>query len=338
MKLKKGVNFGGYLSQCVHTKQHYDTFILEKDVETVAKLGFDHIRLPFDSELVLSSDGKFIESGFDYLTQMIEWCKKYNLNIVLDLHKAPGYDFNDAGNKEKNNLFNNAYCQKLFIELWNSISFRYGFYQNVAFELLNEVVESEVAENWNSLIKNTVEKIRSNAPTTPIIYGGIQWNSARTLKLLDKPIDENIIFTFHFYEPLIFTHQKASWVAGMSPTEDIFYPRSMAYYAEKSIPLGFKGKDTVDSAEDEGKSIFTEMVTEAVSAAENAGVSLYCGEYGVIDVAPVQDTLAWFKDFHECLDKYDIGHAVWSYKEMNFGIMESHYDPIRDELIKTMTK
>ena len=63
--------------------------------------------------------------------------------------------------------------------------------------------------------------------------------------MLDKPIDENIIFTFHFYEPLIFTHQKASWVAGMSPTEDIFYPRSMAYYAEKSIPLGFKGKEVI---------------------------------------------------------------------------------------------
>ena len=212
------------------------------------------------------------------------------------------------------------------------------FLSECCFWIIDEVVESEVAENWNVLIKNTVEKIRSNAPTIPIIYGGIQWNSARTLKLLDKPIDENIIFTFHFYEPLIFTHQKASWVAGMSPTEDIFYPRSMAYYAEKSIPLGFKGKDTVDSVEDEGKSIFTEMITEAVSAAENAGVSLYCGEYGVIDVAPVQDTLAWFKDFHECLDKYDIGHAVWSYKEMNFGIMGSHYDSIRDELIKTMTK
>ena len=24
MKLKKGVNFGGYLSQCVHTKEHFD--------------------------------------------------------------------------------------------------------------------------------------------------------------------------------------------------------------------------------------------------------------------------------------------------------------------------
>ena len=214
MKLKKGVNFGGYLSQCVHTKEHYDTFILEKDVETVAKLGFDHIRLPFDSELVLSSDGKFIESGFDYLTQMIEWCKKYNLNIVLDLHKAPGYDFNDAGNKEKNNLFNNAYCQKLFIELWNSISFRYGFYQNVAFELLNEVVESEVAENWNILIKNTVEKIRSNAPTTPIIYGGIQWNSARTLKLLDKPIDENIISAFEKKLSHMYSQEQADFLLG----------------------------------------------------------------------------------------------------------------------------
>jgi hypothetical protein len=26
--LMHGINFGGWLSQCVHTKEHYDTFII----------------------------------------------------------------------------------------------------------------------------------------------------------------------------------------------------------------------------------------------------------------------------------------------------------------------
>ena len=29
MNLKKGINFGGWLSQCVHTEAHYDSFISE---------------------------------------------------------------------------------------------------------------------------------------------------------------------------------------------------------------------------------------------------------------------------------------------------------------------
>ena len=31
----KGINFGGWLSQCDHTKERYDTFITEKDFEEV---------------------------------------------------------------------------------------------------------------------------------------------------------------------------------------------------------------------------------------------------------------------------------------------------------------
>ena len=63
MNLSKGINFGGWLSQCRHTKEHYDSFINEDDVRRAAGWGFDHIRLPFDSEVVQNPDGTFIEEG-----------------------------------------------------------------------------------------------------------------------------------------------------------------------------------------------------------------------------------------------------------------------------------
>ena len=34
-------------------------------------------------------------------------------------------------------------------------------------------------------------------------------------KKLEKPEFDNVIYTFHFYEPIIFTHQKAYWVKNM---------------------------------------------------------------------------------------------------------------------------
>ena len=36
------------------------------------------------------------------MTRVVKWCKRQGLNIVLDLHKAYGYDFNNAGDKKKN--------------------------------------------------------------------------------------------------------------------------------------------------------------------------------------------------------------------------------------------
>lgn len=335
MKLQRGINLGGYLSQCVHNTEHYDTFIQEEDISKIAAMGFDHVRLAIDYEVLEDEYGRTREEGFAYVTRAVEWCKRHGLNIVLDLHKAYGYDFNHAGDKEKNTLFTNRLVQKRFVDLWIKIAERYANETNVAFELLNEVVEQENAEAWNHLIAETVDAIRRIARDTIIIYGGIQWNSVKTLKLLEKPKDENILFTFHFYEPLLFTHQKAHWVPTISKTEDIFYPEEMEYYRTKSIPIGYQG-EVVCKAQSKtmGTEFITEMVMEAITAAKNAGVTLYCGEFGVIDQAPIEDTFRWFRDVDAIFREFDIGCAVWTYKEMDFGLTGEHYAPIREQLLK----
>ena len=339
MKLYRGINFGGYFSQCEHSLKHYETFITKEDVKRVVDLGFDHIRLPIDYEVLETEEGEEYLEGIAYVNQFLMWCKEYNIDVVLDLHKAYGYDFNDAGDDAKNTLFSNVELQNRFVDLWVRIAQRYGKLDYVAFELLNEVVEEQVAEPWNQLIDATVDAIRIHAPDTPIIYGGIQWNSARTLKLLNKPEFDNIYFTFHMYEPLIFTHQKAHWVPNMPMDKTIEYPATMEYYKEVSAIIGYKGKDvTVSKCKEMGKPFLIEMISEAVDAAKEAGVKLYCGEFGVIDRAPVEDTLRWYKDIFEVFKQFDIHAAVWTYKEMDFGVTDEHYAPIADELFEIMTK
>ena len=339
MKLNRGINLGGFLSQCCHEEAHYDEFIKKEDIQQIQKWGFDHVRLPVDYNVIESDEGIAKKNGYQRIQQVVDWCRECELNLILDLHKAYGYDFNDAGDEERNNLFSSEALQKRFVDLWIEIVKRFGREKHIAFELLNEVVEKENADAWNKLIKATVLEIRKVNATAPIIYGGIQWNSVKTLKLLEIPDDKNIIFTFHFYEPLLFTHQKAYWVAAMDPKQTISYPDSMEYYQEKSKVLGFQG-EVVRLAESKemGVPFIEEMIQEAIDAAANAGVSLYCGEFGVINQAPVEDTLRWFTDVNTVFEKYDIGCAVWSYKEMDFGLTEAHYDAIREELLKLWCK
>ena len=212
MNLKHGINLGGFLSQCNHKLEHYNSFVLQEDIMRIKLDGFDHVRLPVDYEVFETEDGIYKKDGFELVEKIITWCATYGLDIIIDLHKVFGYDFNNAGDSCKNNLFGNENLQQRFLNLWNEISKTFSKFTNVAFEILNEVVEKENTDSWNSLIKKTVAVIRKNAPDTIIIYGGIQWNSANTLKFLEQPADKNIIWTFHFYEPLLFTHQKAYWV------------------------------------------------------------------------------------------------------------------------------
>ena len=70
--------------------------------------------------------------------------------------------------------------------------------------------------------------------------------------------------------------------------------------------------------------------------AEKKNVPLYCGEYGVIDQAPIEDTVRWFEDIHATFEKYGIGRAVWNYKQKDFGIVDPHYEEILDEVVKNL--
>ena len=122
----RGVNFGGWLSQCDHTKELYDTIIKEEDFKTVADRKFDHVRIPVDFELILAEHDKFVlkESGFAYLDFAIAMCKKYHLNMILDLHRTPGYSF-DPFHGEKG-FFDSEDYQNIFYNIWEEFAKRYG--------------------------------------------------------------------------------------------------------------------------------------------------------------------------------------------------------------------
>jgi len=113
------------------------------------------------------------------------------------------------------------------------------------------------------------------------------------------------------------------------------YPAPLNVYknAGKMIDHAFNECLYVDGVDALGQLFFEAIFREAIKKAEDNDAMLYCGEYGVINQAPVDSTLNWYRDIHEVFEKYGIGRAAWSYKEMDFGITENHYESIREDLI-----
>ena len=95
----KGVDFGGWLSQCNYKKEHLDSFIVEDDIKTIAGWKLDHVRLPVDYQVFQNDDGSFIEGRFKYIENAILWAINNNLNLILDLHKTIGYSFDVDASK-----------------------------------------------------------------------------------------------------------------------------------------------------------------------------------------------------------------------------------------------
>ena len=74
----------------------------------------------------------------------------------------------------------------------------------------------------------------------------------------------------------------------------------------------------------------------ALQAANQYGAMLYCGEYGVIDIASPEDTVKWYRQIHAAFEKYGISRCAWSYKQMDFGLSDARMDGVRQELIKLL--
>ena len=330
---QKGVNFGGWLSQRSYDKEYLDSFITEADFERVSKWGIDHVRVPVDYNIFETEEGEYKESGFGYVEKAIGWCRRYGLNMVLDLHKTCGFVFD---NPDYVGFFSDESLQERFYRLWEQFAKRFGGNSDMlAFELLNEVTEPAFNDTWNRVARKAIETIRAYCPDIKILVGGY-WNCAiDAIYDLDLPYDENVVYNFHCYDPLVFTHQSAYWVPTMPEGFKLSYPGSVSDYKEKTKLIEYDYLPLFDNLEEEEMNyhFFVNRFRKAAEYCEKHDIALYCGEYGVIDKANPKDAVNWYKDIHRAFEQFGIGRAAWSYKEVDFGLTDEHMAGVLDELI-----
>ena len=340
---QKGVNLGGWISQFdVYDPVHFESFITKKDIRDIASLGFDHVRVPVDYVLFEEKDGTAKEDGFRYLEMCRAWCEKYSLNLLIDLHECYGYSFDPLKkDMDRERFFYDEKLQKRFMNLWKRIAERFKDYPGqVAFEPLNEVVLQEVADAWNKVASDWILMMRRIVPDSWLIVGGVCYSSVICVPLLDIPLDEKIVYNFHCYEPIIFTHQGAYWVENMPQDFRIGYPLSLEVYqeADRKVQLSndLSGAVFQKGIREPGEGFFEDIFAPAIQKAEKDCVPLYCGEYGVIDLADNQDALRWLKDIHAVMNRHQIGRALWNYKEKDFGFVGDKFAEIREQFIEVL--
>ena len=337
----KGVNLGGWISQFEkYDQEHFKTFIVKKDIEYIASLGFDHVRVPVDYNVLEDEEGNPLEEGMQYLINCRQWCEEYGLNMLIDLHECYGYSFDPLKvDMDREKFFYDDALQERFLKLWERIAKQFAAYPNqVAFEPLNEVVLKEVADAWNKVAARYIKMMRTIVPESYLVIGGVCYNSVVTVPLLDLPLDDHIVYNFHCYEPFIFTHQGAYWVENMPSDFRIEYPKTLEEYREIGSKLDeeLAGAVYQENISEIGEKFFEDIFAPAIEKAKKDNVPLYCGEYGAIEIADNQSRLAWMKDIHTVMAKYGIGRALWNYKQKDFGLVDESFASIKDDFIKIL--
>ena len=324
-RLQRGMGIGGWLTNykrfnvlppekrmliTVGDMEHFESYITEEDIAYIASLGMDHIRLGFDQIVLESSPFVYRTEIVSIIRRFADWCKKYDLRPVLNLHKAIG---NYCDIMDERGLLQNEELQSRFVALWERLEEEFSDRDDVVFELLNEVVGSS-AEEWNALAEKTISAIRKRNANRLIIVGGVEWNNPVALTKVKLYDDEKILYTFHCYEPQEFTHQR-----GVLQEAHIFYNRDMPYPCDdieryRDFQRVAKGKQEYESYERMDIAFLRDYLAPVKEFTErHPDKFVWCGEFGTIRHAKLEWRENWMRDVISIFKEYDIPYCVWNY-------------------------
>lgn len=191
-------------------KKFKDSYITKEDIDYIARIGSNTIRLPFNYRLFTDEDYMGLTShqdGFARVDSIVKWCRKDHLYIILDMHDAPGGQTGDNIDDSYGYpwIFKSSASQSLLCEIWKKIAL---YYCNepviLGYELLNEPIPNYMKdrEELNKLLeplyKMAVKAIRKVDTNHIILLGGSQWNT-NFKPFSDWMFDKNIMYTCHRY-------------------------------------------------------------------------------------------------------------------------------------------
>jgi len=328
----KGTNISHWTSQTdLADLENRRTRFTGVDVERIKSFGMDHLRLPFDYALLENdaTPGQYAEDGFGWIEKCLDWCGNAGLNVILDMHRAPGACFSE----ENNPLYDDEEYLDRFTSLWRAIAQRLnGRGPALALELLNEATAKD-PEDWNRVAGKALEAIRSADTERTVFIGSNLWNACKTFDQLQFFGDPNVIYTFHFYHPFIFTHQRASWVHPQHEyyTESVPYPGRPPGLQEllERVPDEHRAwaEDFVRVSDVEmNRDLLEECLQPVLTFRDKHDVTIYCGEFGALAVADDESRRAWYTDILALFNKHSIGWSNWDYQG-GFGLIDSEKEP-----------
>lgn len=319
--LKHGINVSHWFSQNAHdySAHHTDTETTPEDIATIAKLGFDNVRLSIDAT-PLEEDPRGADGLNDEfmarLDRALDSILEHGMAVQVDLHPEEPY---------KQGVRSSDAAVDRFVQLWRKLAAHYANRdpERVFFEIMNEPEVSD-PYRWAGIQARVASAIRQVAPQHTIIATGPNYSDIIDL-LTQHPLpDGDVIYNFHFYHPHEFTHQGASWGAPFWIYEHgIPYPPTESSMTElvKQIP------DAADRYRLEEYWLdhwnahrIRLLIDEAADWGKTNHVPLICNEFGVYRaVAEPVARLAWLHDVRTALEADGIGWAMWDYHE-GFGV------------------
>jgi endoglucanase len=321
--LRQGINLSEWFAQVYdqkgYTKEHFQTWNTAQDIGSIKSMGFDHVRLSVNPQPMLRNKqaDRIPVEYLGYLDVAMQMILARKLAVIIDLHP-------DSDLKEKL-ATDNGFVEQ-FADFWRALAQHYSNLDPdlVFFEILNEP-EGHDGYRWYGIQARLAVAIREGAPRHTIIAAGARWSDDDDLLFIEPLRDPNIIYTFHFYSPHVFTHQGATWgdnywhfVKGLpypSNPENVLEAAAGVPDPAKRLQVARYGMDRWNASRMDAE------FDQVAAWGKRWGVPLLCGEFGVYrQAARPEDRATWISDVRKSLEKHGIGWTMWDYSG-GFGVV-----------------
>lgn len=284
-------------------------------LESIADAGFETVRLPVAFDHFMADSYAQLNDGIlQKLHYLYKRCELLDLKLVIVYHY--GKLNNDNRYSENDRI----------IRLWKQvIDAMKGYSTNHLFyELYNEPTTD--MDVWKSTATTLVRELRKEDEDRIFIIGGANYNGINELLYMGKlSIDDGkILYTFHFYEPYIFTHQGADWTPEKTFITGFPYP-----YCERKMPGLYNAPSQSQLALDYERypreanyDAVRSRIRDIKIAADRLNLPLICTETGVINLADKKSRAAYLRDITTIMDEFDIPVMLWDYSE-KFSILHN---------------
>ncbi len=306
--LQRGMNLGNALD--APTEGDWGVTLDASDFDSVRAAGFDHVRLPVRFSAHASSSG---EVDADFLARVdwaVDQALSRGLSIVIDFHH-----YEEIMKEPDENAAR-------FVAIWKNVAAHFAKRPpHVYFELLNEPNGALTEAKWNAMIPPALAAVRATNPTRKVILEGVFWASAKNLRdTLVIPKDANLVGSFHMYQPILFTHQGASWMPPEYATKGVVFPGPPARRVQPAPATAdvawardwfarFNGEP--ESTNPCGAATIASELDIAKGFADRTGLEVYMGEFGVMDTADDRSRQAWLRLVRVEAEKRHFGWAYW---------------------------
>jgi endoglucanase len=295
-----------------------------EDVRLIKSMGFEFVKLIVNPEPLMAGD-RLDAQKRDFLQQIVAQVVDEGLPAVVCLH--PEWEF------KKKILGDRAEFAKFLVFLQDVSEWLGARWspQQLALQLMTEPVTDAIP--WNELQPQMWQVARRALPGHTLILAGDQVGKIEGLITTEPVDDENVMYSFTFYDPFLFTLQGAPWLtpAWWSHLGPVPYPSSPEAI-QSQLPALI---DRIPPAPAEWRTAVAQHLKDYGAARWNAQtlaarigrldawnqshggqLRIWCAEFGCYQrtVNP-EDRLQYIRDVRAAFDAYGIGWAYWSYNE-----------------------